>query len=48
VIKAEQDLPGTRKGYGGKGWGMGAGGRNDPMCAHMNKIIIKKIITSTP
>jgi hypothetical protein len=30
VIKADQDLPGTEEEEGGRRWGRGAGGRNNP------------------
>jgi hypothetical protein len=36
MIKAEQDLPGT-EGEKGKRRGRGAGEKNDPMYAHVNK-----------
>jgi hypothetical protein len=42
VIRAEQDLPGT-KGVGGRRWGRGQGREmTQTMYAHMNKRIIKK------
>jgi hypothetical protein len=37
VIRAEQVLPGSDGGKRGIGEGRGAGGRNGPMYAHVNK-----------